>query len=114
MRGKFLEAEWRKLVIFNFEVDPELLKKYLPAFTELDDFNGKHLISLVGFQFKNTKVWGIKWPWHVNFLEVNLRFYVRRKMPDGSWRRGVSFVKEMVPHALIATAARRLYGEPYE
>jgi len=74
---RFLEAEWRNLVMLNYEVDPEILKPYLPAVTELDLWQGKALVSMVGFMFLNTKVLGIKWPWHVNFEEVNLRFYVR-------------------------------------
>jgi uncharacterized protein YqjF (DUF2071 family) len=42
---------------------------------------------MVGFVFKDTRVLGIKWPFHVNFEEVNLRFYVRHF--DGKeWKGG--------------------------
>jgi uncharacterized protein YqjF (DUF2071 family) len=51
-------------------------------------------------------------PFHRNFEEVNLRFYVRRKADDG-WRRGVAFVKEVVPRVAIAAVARWLYNENY-
>src|SRR6185369_1491690 len=85
---------------------------YVPARTELDVWNGRHLVSVVGFQFLRTRVLGIPIPFHRNFEEVNLRFYVRRKVDDG-WRRGVVFIKEIVPRAAIAFMARKLYNEPY-
>jgi uncharacterized protein YqjF (DUF2071 family) len=113
MAGKFLEAEWRKLVIFNFEVEPSILHKYLPAGVELDDYNGKYFLSLVGFKFLNTKVWGIKWPGHKNFLEVNLRFYVKRSV-NGELRRGVVFIREIVTKRLITFIANSLYNENYK
>jgi hypothetical protein len=43
---------------------------------------------------------------------VNLRFYVRRKSAD-TWRRGVVFVRELVPRRAIALVARAFYGENY-
>lgn len=96
----------------NFTVPPALLNRYLPRGTELDEWEGKTLASLVGFQFLNTRVFGCCIPFHRNFEEVNLRFYVRRKTPEG-WRRGVVFVKEIVPRLAIATVARLFYNEPY-
>jgi uncharacterized protein YqjF (DUF2071 family) len=80
----FLNAEWRKLAIANYVIDPATLANYLPAGTELDLWEGKYYVSLVGFMFKNTKLLGIKIPFHVNFEEVNLRFYVKR-FENGMW-----------------------------
>lgn len=108
----FLTAEWRDLIMLNYEVDPAILRPVVPRGTELDFFNGKTFLSLVGFRFLNTQVFGIPFPFHVNFEEVNLRFYVRRKQ-DGEWRRGVVFIREVVPRFFIATVARVVYGEPY-
>ncbi len=110
---KFLKAEWRKLAIFNYEVPPEVLQPYLPFGTELDFFEGKCYVSMVGFLFKNTKLLGLKVPGHVNFEEVNLRFYVKRKV-DGEWRRGVVFIKEIVPKWALSFVANTLYEEHYE
>ena len=110
----FLTAEWRDLIILTWTVDASVLRPLLARGTELDTWKGDAVASVVAFDFSETRVHGLAVPFHTRFPEVNLRFYVRRKLPDGTWRRGVSFVKEMVPHALIATAARRLYGEPYE
>ena len=108
----FLTAEWRALLMVNFAVDAALLKPLVPCGTELDYWEGQALASMVGFRFLDTRVLGVRVPFHRNFEEVNLRFYVRRKTPDG-WRRGVVFVKEIVPRLAIAAIARLAYNEPY-
>lgn len=110
---KFLTAEWRDLIMANYEVDPTVLADRVPAGTELDLHDGRCFVSLVGFMFLDTRVMDFIVPFHVNFEEVNLRFYVRRETDD-EIRRGVVFVKEIVPKAAIAMVARTLYGEPYE
>ncbi|MBW1657604.1 YqjF family protein [Flavobacterium quisquiliarum] len=109
----FLKAEWKNLALFNYEVDAEILEKYLPAGTEIDIWNNKCYVSLVGFMFKNTKVLGLKVPFHVDFEEVNLRFYVKR-FENGEWKRGVVFIKEIVPKKAITFIANTLYQEHYE
>jgi uncharacterized protein YqjF (DUF2071 family) len=108
----FLTAHWRHLAMLNYEIDPAALRPWLPAGTELDLWDGKALVSLVGFLFLNTRVWRMAFPFHRNFEEVNLRFYVHRQAEDG-WRRGVVFIKEIVPRAAIAYAARTFYHENY-
>ncbi len=108
----FLTAEWRHLAMLSFEIDPKVLSPLVPAGTELDDRQGRTFVSVVGFLFLDTRVFGAAIPWHRDFEEVNLRFYVRRKASDG-WRRGVVFVKEIVPRIAIAWTARTLYGENY-
>jgi uncharacterized protein YqjF (DUF2071 family) len=111
-RRPFLTADWRWLVMLNYEIDPGVLKPLLPPGTELDSFNGVTYASVVGFLFLQTRVFGIALPFHHDFEEVNLRFYVRRKS-EGEWRRGVVFVRELVPRPLIAWVARTVYHEPY-
>lgn len=111
-RSVFLTAEWRHLAMLNFEVDPAIVRPLVPAGTELDDWRGRTFVSLVGFLFLDTRVLGISIPRHRDFEEVNLRFYVRRRTSEG-WRRGVVFVRELVPRAAIAMAARVFYGENY-
>jgi uncharacterized protein len=109
----FLTAEWNDLAMFNYEIDPNILENYVPKGTELDLWNGKCYISLIGFMFENVKVLGIKVPFHINFEEVNLRFYVKR-FEDGIWKRGVVFVKEIVPKHAISIVANTLYNEHYQ
>jgi uncharacterized protein YqjF (DUF2071 family) len=112
MATTFLTAEWRKLALANYVIDPKILEKYVPKGTELDIWEGKCFVSLVGFRFLNTKVKGIKVPFHVNFDEVNLRFYVKY-LDENEWKRGVVFIKEIVPKPILSFVARTLYGEPY-
>jgi len=108
----FLVAEWRHLAMLNFEIEPAVLHPFIPVGTELDEWNGKTFLSLVGFQFLRTRILGVPIPFHRNFTEINLRFYVRRKAKEG-WRRGVVFIKEFVPRWAIAFVARRIYNENY-
>lgn len=108
----FLSAVWQSLLMLNYEVDPSILAPYLPRGIELDLWQGKALVSMVGFRFLNTRVLSAAVPFHRNFEEVNLRFYVRRTTQD-EVRRGVVFIKEIVPRFWIAQIARRLYGENY-
>jgi uncharacterized protein len=108
----FLTAEWRYLAMLNYQIDPKVVRSLVPKGTELDVWNGKTFISVVGFLFLNTTVMGVAIPLHRNFEEINLRFYVRRKAEEG-WRRGVVFIKEIVPRVAIALTARWLYNENY-
>lgn len=113
MSQPFLTAEWRKLAMANYAIDKKILDPYLPPKTELDLFNGTCYVSLIGFMFENTKLKGFKIPFHVNFEEVNLRFYVRY-LENNNWKRGVVFVKEIVPKPLLAFVANTIYKEKYE
>jgi hypothetical protein len=108
----FLTAQWKHLTMVNYAVDPRLLTPYLPAGTELDFFGGQTFVSLVGFQFLDTRVRGWAIPRHRNFEELNLRFYIRREIA-GEVRRGVAFIKEIVPRYAVTAVARWLYGENY-
>ena len=110
---KFLTAKWHDLVMANYEVEPSLLQEFVPQGTSLDFHEGKCFVSLVAFMFLDTRVLRVPVPFHINFEEVNLRFYVKRETPD-EIRRGVTFIKEIVPRFAIATVARVFYGEPYE
>ena len=112
MPRPFLTAEWRHLVMLNYRVDEMLLQPYVPAGTELDHHDGTCFASVVAFQFVNTRVLGVPIPFHRDFTELNLRFYVRRTV-NGQPRRGVVFVREVVPRPAIALIARLIYNEPY-
>lgn len=112
MLKPFLTANWRYLAMLNFAIEPDLLAPLVPAGTELDFHNGQTFASVVGFLFYHTMLLGLPVPRHRNFEEVNLRFYVRKKSAE-TWRRGVVFVRELVPKIAIAVTARVFYGEPY-
>jgi uncharacterized protein YqjF (DUF2071 family) len=110
---KFLTAKWQDLVMANYEIEPSLLEEFIPKGTSLDLHEGKCFVSLVAFMFLDTRVQGFMVPFHINFEEVNLRFYVKRETKEET-RRGVTFIKEIVPRMAIATVAKAFYGEPYE
>lgn len=113
MPRPFLTARWENLVLLNYACPVECLEPLVPQGTVLDSWNGETLVSLVGFLFSNTRLLGLRIPLHQTFEEVNLRFYVRRTTPAGEVRRGVVFIRELVPRHAIAAVARLLYNEPY-
>ena len=112
MTSHFLRAEWNNLIMANYAVPEELLSNYVPYKTELDFYKGETFVSLVGFMFLNTRIRGLSVPYHINFEEVNLRFYVRYN-DHGKWKRGTVFIKEIVPRPAITFIANSLYRENY-
>lgn len=113
MRRKFfLTAEWLDLIFANYVIDPSVLLPHVPAKTELDFYDGKCFVSLVGFLFSDVSVRGLRIPGHTEFPEVNLRFYVRYK-ENNEWKRGVVFIKEIVPKRIISLVANTFFNERY-
>lgn len=112
MNDTFLTAGWRHIAMLNYEVDPVVLHPYLSHGMEVDFFQGRTFISLVGFLFQDIRFLGIPAPFHSSFAEVNLRIYVRRNADEGV-RRGVVFIKEIVPRRMVVLMARKIYGENY-
>lgn len=105
----FLRARWQDLILITYEVEPELIAEHIPPGLEPDTINGKAFVSVVAFDFLETKIKGIKVPFHVNFPEINLRIYVKN-----SEKRGVVFVREFVPRTIIPLIANTLYNENYK
>ncbi|TAE50955.1 MAG: DUF2071 domain-containing protein [Bacteroidetes bacterium] len=108
----FLRAEWKDLIMASYAIDPRDLKAHVPRHAELDLRDGVCYVSLVGFLFANTRVLGLRIPFHETFEEVNLRFYVRVK-EGNEWKRGTVFIREIVPRAAISLVANTVYGEHY-
>jgi uncharacterized protein len=113
MASTFLTAEWRKLIMAQYAIEPATLAPWLPTGLELDLFQNNCYVSLVGFLFDETRLKGLRIPFHTRFEEINLRFYVRRTESDGTQKRGVVFIREFVPRAAISLLANTLYEEPY-
>jgi uncharacterized protein YqjF (DUF2071 family) len=107
-RRPFLTAWWENLFIANFPVPDRLLLPRLPAGLELDRWEGRAFVSLVAFGFRDTRVFGVRWPGYRNFPEINLRTYVRHGID-----RGVVFIREFVGLRFVAQIARWCYNEPY-
>ncbi len=107
----FLTGRFRHILLFNYAVAPEVLTPYLPPYTELDFYNGCCFLSLVGVQLADLKLYGVPLPLYRNYAQINLRFYVRRRLEKGVSRHGVVFLKQVVPHRLIGWGARRIFNE---
>jgi uncharacterized protein len=107
-QNTFLTADWNNLLMLNYAIEPALIARFVPAGTKLDVFEGRTYLSLVGFEFNHSRILGFRAPFHQSFEEVNLRFYVRR-----SSRRGVVFIRELVPKYAVAAIARFAFGENY-
>lgn len=112
MTDNFLTADWENLIMANYEVSPEILKPYLPKSVELDFYNNKTYVSLVGFMFKRTSLFNIPIPFFGTFEEINLRFYVKRVVGN-TINRGVVFINESVPYKSVAWLANKLFKEHY-
>lgn len=108
----FLKAHWQNLIMANYEVPPEVLQPFLPAGTSIDLHDGKAFVSLVGFIFKNSRLFSVPIPLLGTFEEINLRFYVQRSVNE-QVKRGVVFINETVPYRLVAFVANTLYKEHY-
>lgn len=113
MASTFLTAEWRKLILANYVVAEGSLQTYLPQGTEIERYDGCCYVSLVGFLFQNTRLKSIPIPFHRTFEEINLRFYVQHTTPEGERRRGVVFIRELVPRHALTLVANAVYGENY-
>lgn len=97
--------------MMNYRVDPGRVAPFVPKGCEVDFHRGETYVSVVGFLFQNTRLKGVPVPWHQNFEEVNLRYYIRRK--DDPERRAVGFIQEIVPRWAVAAVARLVYQENY-
>jgi uncharacterized protein YqjF (DUF2071 family) len=108
----FLTASWCDFLMLTYEIEPRVLDCYIPRGTQLDRWRGRAYASLVGFRFCDARLFGWRIPWHQEFAEVNLRFYVRRRV-GGAWRRGVVFLRELAAKRAVGAVARWLYGERF-
>lgn len=108
MSRPFLTAEWRHVLGVTYAVDAARLEAHLPRGAEIDALEGSPRVSLVAFQFRHTRLRGVPIPLHVNFGEINLRFYVRLHE-----RRAVVFIREFVARPAISVVAKLSYNEPY-
>jgi uncharacterized protein YqjF (DUF2071 family) len=104
----FLTAQWLHVLGVTYAVDAALLEPHLPRGAQIDTLEGSPRVSIVAFRFRRTRLRGVPIPLHVNFSEINLRFYVR--LHD---RRAVVFIREFVTRPAISVIAKLTYNEPY-
>jgi len=107
-RRPSLTARWSNLVLLTYEVDPALVEPWLPGGVEADLVGGRALVSLIAFDFLDTRIRGRRIPGFVDFPEINFRTYVR-----GGDRLGVVAIRELVPSPLAAAVGRLRFNEPF-
>jgi uncharacterized protein YqjF (DUF2071 family) len=109
----FLTARWTNLILLTYTVAPGQLQPFVPPGCTLDLLEGNAFVSLVAFDFEETRVFGRRWPGFTRFPEINLRFYVRHRDATGE-HRGVCFLREYVPLFIVARLANWIYNERYK
>lgn len=108
----FLTARMSRLLLLSYEIDPALLLPHLPAGTEVDFHARRAFVTLLGLHLGNPALYGLPLPFFRGYAQVNLRFYVRRRLAPNHWRRGVAFIRQIVPHRPVAWTAQWLFHEP--
>ncbi|HWM86229.1 MAG TPA: DUF2071 domain-containing protein [Kofleriaceae bacterium] len=114
MGWSLLQGRAEHVSIVTFPIDPVRLRGIVPVGTEVDSLDKETVfLSVVGVRFSESRLLGLPIPFGRCYDQINLRFYVRRWMGDG-WRRGVVFVRELVPVSPLLSAGHLLYGDAYE
>ena len=113
MRASFLKSfmsqNWDDLLLLHWPFSPDSLRTTIPNDLELDLFNDQAWASVVAFRLSNLRISPFRYiPWS-DFLEVNLRTYVR----DSHGRRGVWFYSLDSSDLPAVLGARSLYGLSY-
>lgn len=107
-RRPSLTARWSNLILLTYPVDEGLVRPWLPRDVEPDLVDGRAQVSLIAFDFVDTRVRGRRIPGFVDFPEINFRTYVRQ-----GDRRGVAVLRELVPSPLAAAIGRLRFNEPF-
>jgi len=114
-KKEVMQTYWEDLVMVNYEVDREWVAQFVPNGCELDLFDGKAIVTVVAFRFRDTRFCGVRMPVYRDFAEINLRIYVRREAgaQHGVGERGVVFIRELITHRLPAWVANVMFRENF-
>ncbi|MFN7340864.1 MAG: YqjF family protein [Opitutia bacterium] len=105
-----LFQSWDDLLFLHWEIPPAEAARRLPEGLVPDLHEGRTYAGLVAFAMRRVRPRGLPWvPWISNFLELNVRLYVRG--PRG--RPGVFFLSLDCDRGLAVEVARRRYHLPY-
>jgi uncharacterized protein YqjF (DUF2071 family) len=100
---------WRDLLFVHQPLAPEILRARLPRGLDIDTFDGTGWLTLIPFAIVASRPVGVPRALSMDFLEVNLRTYVRG--PDGE--AGIYFFSLEASSWLAVAGARLAYGLPY-
>lgn len=102
--------EWYDLCFLHWKVEAEALQAWIPPGLQLDLFQGSAWLALVPFAMRGVKPKGLpgRVPGVTEFLEFNVRTYVRDREVQGVW-----FFSLDAAQWLAVRLARRLFYLPY-
>lgn len=104
-----LEMRWRELLFAHWPVALAELRALVPPAFELDTFEGRGWLGVVPFRMADTRFRGLpSLGFGEDFLELNLRTYVRVGGRPGVW-----FFSLDAQSALAVAGARALFHLPY-
>ena len=100
---------WRDVLFVHWEADGRRLREYLPAELEPDCWHGSNWVSAVAFRLADVRLRGLPpIPLCTDFLELNLRTYVRYQGEPG-----IYFLRMYADSRVAVAAARWLTPLPY-
>jgi uncharacterized protein YqjF (DUF2071 family) len=103
--------QWLHLLFIHWPLPPDTIQMTLPQGLQVDTFDGKAWIGIVPFFMRGVRPAGFpSIPGISNFLELNLRTYVR----DVGGRPGIWFYSLDANQALAVCVARAGFALPYK
>jgi len=105
-----MRQRWEDLLFLHWDWDPAEVQRTLPAGLHVDVWDGRAYIGFVPFFMRGVRPVGLPAiPWVSNFLELNIRTYVR----DERGRAGVWFYSLDCDQPIAVRVARTLFHLPY-
>jgi uncharacterized protein YqjF (DUF2071 family) len=102
---------WIHLLFLHWPLSPDIVQVTLPQGLQPDTFEGNAWVGIVPFFMRGVRPAGfVSVPSISNFLELNLRTYVR----DVRGRPGIWFYSLDANQALAVCLARAVFALPYE
>lgn len=102
--------EWRDLLFLHWDWDAEDVQRSLPAGLEVETWGGRAYVGLVPFFMCRVRPAGLPaLPWLSDFLEMNVRTYVR----DAAGRSGVWFYSLDCSQPVAVKIAQWVFRLPY-
>lgn len=104
-----MQQSWAKLLFAHWPVRPESIREHIPRMLEIDTFEGSAWIGVVPFAMRKVYPrFTFEVPWMSNFLELNVRTYVKKNgIP------GVYFFSLDCSNPVAVLLARSLFFLPY-
>ncbi len=105
-----LTQVWNDMLFLHYQIPPTLLRPYVPKEFEIDLFEGKAWISIIPFKITKMRARGLPYfPYLHNYLELNVRTYVKYKEVPG-----IYFFSLDADKLLVVLGAQLGLGLPYK